>query len=328
MGNFGDTNLMELIRRPAVVLAIALLGCAVLLCLPERLRGPIKGRAADWLRPAQQAVLQARSAGRRLGEGLDRHFRASADADRLESELARLAEENRRLAAELSALRLAVDAPPGALAAGSLLRPRPVEARVLGRQALAWLGRAQMLDVGRSAGAENGTLVLAPSPVVLDCGHDRSVKPGHLVLGENCVWGRIAEVGRYTSLVRGLLDPGYRDVVQIVGQKAAARGARHGPPGVLEGTGGPRAKISRVEVTEPVEVGDLVFTAAESGLLARPVLYGQVARVERPVGSACWDIWMEPAAGNRVPDRLLVLTAELNSARTAASPVRQQETKK
>lgn len=149
-----------------------------------------------------------------------------------------------------------------------------------------------------------------------------------LVLGEDCVWGRIAEVGRCTSLARSVVDKGYRDLVQIVGQKAAARGVRRGPQGVLEGTGTGRAKIGRVEVTAPVEVGDLVYTAAEVGLLARPALVGQLVRVERPVGSGYWEIWMEPAVGPRAPERLSVLTAEVNTARVAATPGHTVEEKK
>jgi cell shape-determining protein MreC len=318
---------MERVRRPSVVLALALGGCAVLLTLPERWRAALKSYAADGLRPAQVAVSDARVAAARWVGVAGRRFRAAGEAAQLQAEIERLREENRRLASQLAALR--VEAEPPAAATGSLLKPRAVEARVLGRQAMAWLGRAQVLDVGRTSGAENGSLVLtSANSLVIDGGADRRLQPGQLALGENCVWGRVAEVGRYASLVRGVLDVGYRDLVQIVGQKAAARGLRRGPQGVLEGTGGTQAKISRVEVAEPVEVGDLVYTAAELGLLARPALYGHVVRVERPVGAACWEIWMEPTVGRRVPERLSVLTAEVNPARMATSPAASPEQKR
>lgn len=321
MPRFADRSPIAIVRRPAVVLAIALAGCATLMFLPERWRSPVKGFAADCLRPGQQVVRQARAAGSRGATLVRSYFQAGSDTARLASELARITEENRRLAAEVAALRVRAASATTEPSGGGLLRARLLEARVLGRQALAWLGRAEMLDVGRTAGAETGTLVL-------DCGQDRNLKSGQLVVGEDCVWGRIAEAGRYTSLVHGPLDVAYRDVVQIVGQKAAARGLRRGPQGLLEGIGGPQAKISRVQVTEPIEVGDLVYTASESGLLVRPALYGRVVRLERPVGSACWEIWMEPAVGSRMPDRLLVVTAELNPARLAAPPARPQEAKR
>lgn len=307
------TSIVQAIRRPAGGLAIALGVCVALFVLPERWRAPVKGQAADGLRPAQEAAQWVRRQGRLLTQQVGRHLHIAGEAAQLEAEIAQLTEENRRLVAQVASLRLAADEAAAAAHGARLLTPRAVEARVLGRQALAWLGRAQLLDVGRSAGVENDALVL-------DCGQDCQVRPGQLVLGENCVWGRIAEVGRCTSVARSVVDTGYRDLVRIVGQKVAARGVRRGPQGVLEGTGTSRAKISRVEVTEPVEVGDLVYTAAEVGLLARPVLVGQVVHVARPVGSGCWEIWMEPAVGSRAPDRLSVLTAEMNAARIATLP--------
>lgn len=309
---------MTMFRRPLGVLAVALMICAGLAALPERWRTPLKGRAADSLRPAQEAAHWLRGAGRSAGRQITAHLHGSREAGRLGAEIARLTEENRRLAQQIATLRLATQNPAGGTA---LLRARAVEARVLGRQTLAWLGRAQLLDVGRTTGVEQDALVL-------DCGQDLQVQSGQLVLGEDCVWGRIAEVGRCTSLARSVVDKGYRDLVQIVGQKAAARGVRRGPQGVLEGTGTGRAKIGRVEVTAPVEVGDLVYTAAEVGLLARPARVGQLVRVERPVGSGYWEIWMEPAVSPSAPERLSVLTAEVNTARVAATPGHAVEEKK
>ena len=312
-----SANLLVQCRRPAAVLAIGVAGCLVLMFLPGHWIAPVKAKAADGLRPAQVALLAARREGRDWAARLTSHYKSAAESARREAELSRLREENQRLAGELARLRLTAEGQSDASTAPRLVKATPVEARVLGRQALSFLGQAEMLDVGRSAGVEAGRLVLAGSAIVLDCGRDRRVEPGQIVIGEACVWGRIAEVGRTTSLVRRLVDAGYRDLVQIVGQRAATRGVRRGPQGVLEGTGGELARISRVDVTEPIEAGDMVYTAAETGVLPRPVLYGQVARVERPVGSAYWEIWMTPAAGRQAPERLSVLSLELNPLRTA-----------
>jgi cell shape-determining protein MreC len=292
------------------VLFLAVAGCLVLMFLPARWIAPVKARALDSLRPAQALVLAARREARDRSARLAGHFQSAGESARRDAELIRLRDENRQLAGQLARLRLAAEGPSDASAAPRLVKASPVEARVLGRQALSFLGRAELLDVGRSSGAEADGLVL-------DCGRDRSVQAGQIVIGEACVWGRIAEVGRSTSLVRRLVDAGYRDLVQVVGQRAATRGVRRGPQGVLEGIGGELARISRVDVTEPIEAGDMVYTAAETGVLPHPVLYGQVARVERPVGSACWEIWMKPAAGRQAPERLSVLSLELNPLRTA-----------
>lgn len=317
-------SLIERCRRPAVVLAIAVAGCLALMLLPERWMAAIKHPPRDALRPAQEVVRAACARiGCWTGQATSR-LHGSAEAARLAAEVARLSEENRRLVAEVSRLRLGASQQADPACAPPLVAPRPVEARVLGRQALGFLGRAELLDVGQSSGAASGDLVVA-APLVLDCGRDQRIEPGQAVLVEDRVWGRIAEVGRHTSLVRRLVDAGYRDLVQIVGQRAAARGVRRGPHGVLEGTGGALARISRVEITEPVEVGDLVYTAAELGVLPQPVLCGTVVRVERSVGSACWDIWMAPPADRQPPERLAVLTFQLNALRTASASTKAEE---
>lgn len=306
-------------RRPEVALLAAAGCCLVLALLPGRWMAPVKSAAADCLQPAQVAIRAARSRAAAWGAQAAAWGQNASQAALREAELARLREQNQRLAAELAQLRLAAEISSDTDRVPRLVRASTVEARVLGRQALAFLSRNELLDVGRAAGVEPAGLVVTPPSIVLDCGRDRSLEPGQIVADEVCVWGRIAEVGRWTSLVRRLDEPGYRDLVQIVGQRAAQRGVRRGPQGVLEGTGGQLARISRVEVSEPVEVGDLVYTVCEAGLLPRPVLYGRVARLERPVGSAYWEIWMAPAAGRQVPDRLSVLTLRVSPLRTAAA---------
>jgi hypothetical protein len=52
-------------------------------------------------------------------------------------------------------------------------------------------------------------------------------------------------------------------------------------------------------------------------VLPEPLLCGRVARVERPVGAAHWEIWMQPAMAADEPTRVSVLTIELSPARLA-----------
>jgi hypothetical protein len=104
-------------------------------------------------------------------------------------------------------------------------------------------------------------------------------------------------------------EPGYRDLVRL---------GESGPQGVLEGTGEPLARVRLVEVTEPVAMGDGVYSTAGKGFLPEPLLYGRVVRVERPVGAAHWEIWMEPAADPHQTEEVAVLRVELNRLRVAA----------
>jgi hypothetical protein len=61
----------------------------------------------------------------------------------------------------------------------------------------------------------------------------------------------------------------------------------------------------------------LVFSAAARGILPDPLLYGRIARLERPTGAAHWEIWMEPAVAESAPETVAVLRAELSPLRVA-----------
>jgi hypothetical protein len=73
-----------------------------------------------------------------------------------------------------------------------------------------------------------------------------------------------------------------------------------------------------VETTEPVAVGDEVWTIAD-GVFTAPLVYGRIVRAERPAAGSHWQIWMAPAIGSEIPERVAVLKLELNAARIADS---------
>ena len=304
-------NLKHHLSSPHATLGVGLLAALVLALLPGRWTGSLRGTAATWLRPGQTATLRLRRQGERATGWLKSHFRTAARLAEGEDDLTRLRQENRQLTAELAAVRTrlagaAGDAPDEE--AQRLLHLRCVPARVLGRQARAFLGRHHLLDVGRDAGIEPDGLVVAGGPVI-DGGSDVEIEAGQLVLSGRQIWGRIIETGPNTSVVCPLTGREYRDVVSV--------GTGGGPQGVLEGTDEPFPRIRLVQVTEPVSVGDPVYTVAYQGVLPDPLLYGHVVRLERPVGAAHWEIWMQPAVAGQEPARVAVLRMELNSMRVA-----------
>ncbi|MHC4178136.1 MAG: rod shape-determining protein MreC [Planctomycetota bacterium] len=304
-----STSLRTRLRPPAVSLAIGVLVSAVLALLPGRWTGSIRGAAATLLRPGQIAASGLRRHGTRATTRIKVHFQTAARLAEAEDELQGLRRDNRRLAAELAA---AQSRPPGPAGnpgddEGRLLRTRCVPARVLGRQARAFLGRHHLLDVGTRAGIEPDALVV-DCPRLIDRGRDAEIEPGQLLVAGRRVWGKVVEVGRNTSVVRGVTEPGYRDLVQL--------GDPPGPQAMLEGTGEPLPRVRLVEVTEPVSIGDAVYTATGKGVLPVPLLCGRIVRLERPVGAAYWDIWMQPAVAEE-PERVAVLRTELNPLRVA-----------
>jgi len=302
-------NWTSKLAAPAATLGLGLLTAMVLAVLPASCTDPIRNAAATLLRPGQRAALGLRRQGERATVAVRAHFQTAARLADAQRELTRLRAENERLGAQLAAARTQPPLPSGDTDhddAQRLLQTRSVPARVLGRQARAYLARHHLLDVGSAEGVEPDALVVA-SPALIDRGRDAELKPGQLVLHGRQVWGKIVELGSQTSTVRALTEPGYRDLVAV--------GSPSGPQGILEGTGKPLARIRLVEATEPLAVGDPVYTAAGQGVLPASLLYGRIVRLERPVGNH-WEIWMQPAVADP-PQQVAVLRIELNPLRLA-----------
>jgi cell shape-determining protein MreC len=175
----------------------------------------------------------------------------------------------------------------------------------------------EMLDVGSAAGVANADFVLPDTTAVIDWGEDAQLEPQWPVLAGGCVWGKIAEVGPHASSVLRVTEPGYRDLVRIATLQASHDALKRAPQGVLEGTGEPLARIRMVDVTEPVEAGDVVYAVGGRGVVDAPLVYGHVARVERPLGAAHWEIWMQSAVAPDEPEHVIVLCAEINPLRVA-----------
>jgi len=330
---------------PARALLVGLALCAGLACLPQQWSNGLKDSAALVCEPGCRASVRLQAAVRDVGRSIRAQF---ATADQLlaaRQEIERLEQQNARLRRELAALRTAVANRPNMETPHShatasdgkpwdgstsesleslqpLLRAKTIPANVLGAQARTFLARRRLLDVGALEGVEPDALVLdqpalLDPPVLLDQGDDARLSPGQLVLCGAAVWGRIVEVGRHVSTVCPVTEQGFRDVVQLVDPQSGGRLGPHCPQGLLEGTGQPLARIRSIEVTEPVAVGDLVFSASVSGLVETPLLYGRVVRVERPAGASSWEIWMEPAVPARGVEQVRVLCAEVNPLRLA-----------
>jgi cell shape-determining protein MreC len=304
-------NAYRRLTSPPAALAAGLALAVALMLAPDAWSTAMKGRATALLRPGQLAVSTVRRYGAGVVALAKSHFGTAAQLAESERRRERLAEENGLLAAELTVARSGPSDPTQSAPDDSfppLLTSRCVEARVLGELARAFLGRRHLLDIGSQSGVQPGAPVVHAPPEIIDQGLGAGLEAGHLVLSRRRIWGKVVEVGRSTSVVRTVTEPDYRDLVQL---------GPTGPQGILEGTGGPLARVRLVEVTEPVAVGDPVYSAAGAGLLTEPLFYGQVVRLERPVGAAHWEIWIELAPDPKTTDHVAVLRIKLNPLRLA-----------
>jgi len=292
---------------------------ALLWLTPESAVDRLRGAALDLLRPGQQLAEQ----GLDWGHALKGMVRVRADSGirlaKLESELERLTQQNEALRAQCDAahvLQLSSTSPAVESAEDPLLVSRLVPARLLGRQAQAYLAAHDLLDVGTAAGVSARALVVdAP---LIDQGADAQLAVGDYVLADQRVWGRIASAGRYASSLRRIGDAGYRDLVMIAHRDGDQ--LHPGPQGLWEGTGEAECRIRLVEATSPVAIGDLVYTADTEGLLPAPLLYGEVVSAELPLAARHWEIRVRPATGALRTGRVAVVRTEVNERRVAEQP--------
>lgn len=231
--------------------------------------GPLRSGVDAVLGPVQAAVGGATtSAGGALaavGDLTDRSEleRLRADNDRLRSELAR-GQGARRRVAELDAL-LGLTGPAGW---------RSVPARVVA--------------AGPAPGART---------VTVDVGSLDGVREGLTVVSGAGLVGRTVRVGRSTSVVLLLDDPGFG---------VGSRLAREGTLGLSQGAGAGRVVYTQVEGGQ-VEPGDVVLTTG-SDTFVPGVPIGQVDAVRSTAGGLTSAAEVEPYVSTSSLDLVAVLT--------------------
>ncbi len=307
-------------RAPAGNQLAAGLGLAlamVLALLPSTVTGRIKTLQQALLVPGQRAAAgvvdwcQHRSAFFTA----DRQTSAEIRSQREEIETLRRRNAQLQIALALATARAEDVQRATQESTAPLLAPKLLPARVLGRQARAFLAQMHTIAAGADDGVLPAALILDDALPLVDQGTDAGVDAGQLVLAGATVWGQVAALGGHVSSVRRANAPGYRDLVQL----ARASGDRliSGPQGVLEGTGERWCRIKLIQATESVSEGDLVLATGGEALVDAPLIYGRVVRLESRPGVPHWEIWMEPAA-RAEPRDVAVLQISLNEARLAA----------
>jgi cell shape-determining protein MreC len=198
----------------------------------------------------------------------------------------------------------------------ALLDWEVIRARVLGLQARAFLAQRGILDAGSQAGLDPEALVLdGANPTHIDLGQAIGIKSGQLALAGRTVIGKLEQVGPWTSTVRPIRSPGYRDLVQVVRRDGDQ--LHFGPRGLWEGTGQSHGRIRLIAITEAVEPGDLVVAASQQGITDVAALYGTVEEVRRVEGSGHWEISVRPAATAVWPSEVGVLCPRVDPRRIA-----------
>jgi cell shape-determining protein MreC len=304
-----------------LVAAISLAGCG-LLFVPVETSRPVRVLVRDALAPGQKALDAVCRRGRGWIAALPSVNNQAGRVSLLKTELRSQRLANRRLeiqAAHLEEQLQKLSQQQGwgsALAARSpLVIPRLVSARVLGEESAAlWRGR-KLLGAGGRAGIAESALVLDDTRPLIDQGEDVQLAPGDAVYAGRIVIGKIAEVGRFSSTLRMVTDSGYSGRARLA--RRTSQGLVFGAEGTLTGDGSDLCRLKHI--SDPVNVGDEVFTGGPDGAVPLPMYYGSVVRAELEPGAQEWSIWVKPAAASERLEGVLILRRVLNPDRILAN---------
>jgi cell shape-determining protein MreC len=287
-----DISVLTLIGMIGVGLGVA----------PAHISDQVRGGVRDALRPGHRASL----AVSRWTHSVWHRFRAPT----AQEELARVRDElrawqRRCLSLEVQQADLvqqATDARRGASAlfeaegGQPLFLPQLLQAEVLGSERdllRARLGR--LLDQGTDEKIMIDDLVLTDDAPHLDQGEQAGVRSDMPVLAGRRVVGRIKQVARWTSTLQLVTDREFRGPAQLI--RESPQGPVYGAQGVVAGNGDATCRLEHIAATEPVSVGDFVYTIRRQYALPEPVCYGRVVAAELSDVAAHWSITVEPMLG-------------------------------
>ena len=194
-----------------------------------------------------------------------------------------------------------------------LIVPELLQANVLGEETgRLWRGGA-LIERGTSDGIRESTLVLEDNRTLVDQGADKGLAAGQPVYSGRNVVGKIAIVGRWTSTVCPVTDPKFRGMAQLA--RSSENRLLFGPQAILEGCGERLCRLKLIPATEPVSVGDEVYTSQRDAALPYPLYYGKVVSAEIQPGALHWEIRVEPAVKRIDAPTVQILTRKLNPLR-------------
>ena len=263
-----------------VLRPFALLVVVSLLLLGLRNTDVVRGSSTfltQLLVPVQQVLAGVGAAG-------DRFASAIAQIDRLRDDNSRLQTENDRLTLDNVRLR---------------------EQAIAGQQAerlLALQRNVPFESVPAPVIARDPTGVL--HSIVLGIGSDDGVKPGHVVLSDQGLVGRVSEVG--TNYSKVLLVTDSSSVVSALVQGSRATG-------IVRGQFGDSLIMDWLLQTEPVKEGDVVITAGLGigdqlrSLYPKGLVIGTIAQVKPAEAAAYNRAIVTPAVDLRRLEHVLVV---------------------
>ena len=307
-------------KAPFIALIVATAAAVGLFFAPASFTTPIRTSVRDAILPGHQAVssvvestqtVAARWTGSQTNV-IEFEKSATLSAEH-QLQIRQLQIANARLKQQLASQKIIGVSPYQAAETKPLLIDGLIQATVFGEETATLWKAGWLLDKGTGDGVRKTDLVLRDKGPVVDQGENQQLETGFPIFAGRCVYGRISQVGRWTSSVQRVTDLAYRGHARIV--RKTANGYFFGAEGVLEGTGESICRLKLITAEMPVAVGDDVYTATRKDRFPFSMYYGKIVRAELPAGATHWEIDVQPAIGNARPKSVQILRQRLNPAR-------------
>ncbi len=167
-----------------------------------------------------------------------------------------------------------------------------------------------LISLGKQQGLVGEELVLKGPGILIDQGEAAGVILDQLVSESRVLFGRIHKLGRWSSLVQPISDPDFRIAVRLV--RSSALGPVWGATGILSGTG-TGCEIREVSATEPVAIGDYVYTQPQLSTSSEMIYCGQVTHASIEPSDTHWKIQVSTVSHrDELPTELSVIQSHLS----------------
>ena len=300
--------------------------------VPSRVEDPLRDTLRSLVKPGQQLTGRISRHGMKIAQTIRNAYDSGTEVQVLKNQLAEMQEKHQYLQSQM--LTLSQKGPiqqTGAwaelLPTPPLVRPKLLQARILGQAAMALLNHQHTIDRGLPNGVLPDSAVVASlsSAILIDAGTDHDLVPGKTVLSANTILGRSRDTGQHTSVVQLVQDIDYRDTIRLA--RRTQDGLNWGAAGVLQGTGTELLRITHIPSQYPVHPGDLVVSMREKGIVSTPLVYGTVETCELTPDRSQWQIAMRSPLSVSLLDQVFIVSPGLNASRTLSKTPSIQKSK-
>lgn len=190
-----------------------------------------------------------------------------------------------------------------------------LEAHVVGRELATLWKSKRLIRNGSRDGIQDDQWVLDGRELVVDQGESQNVMPGMMAFAGRSIVGRVHQAGSQISSIELITDRTFRAQAAI-GRQSENR-IEFSSVGLLEGDGNGLCRMTLPDSSEPVAVGDAVYSVPKEPSYETRLLFGRVVSITRSALQS--EMIVQPATDLAGLRTVQILAPALNAHRLAGN---------